>query len=212
MLPSYTIYKVLDHNDLEIKEGTQLISVLSTLSIYAHKVSYLQGTGIIPTENFMSLMRGGYLKEIVRKGSNTPISQVHPEILKFYQDQLGLSNHYTTSDIKEVRNMFGQQYISDSLSRIASTIHAISDSMEPTIIPTIVGKAWYDFVVSMENVGNLAIIPAIIEELSKVTLKELEGKVNHLEVEITDYYKIYFDILSVIGKVVILKIRLLEPA
>lgn len=210
MLPNYTIYR-LTKDFLIHKKGYQIIHVHISVPRFT-EVYLMQGSGQISGEDFKYLDKNGFLKEVAHKGSSTPLSQIHPDILKFYQDQLGLSNHYTSSDIKELRTMFGEQYITDSLSRMASTLHSISDSTKPTIIPTIVGKAWYDFVVSMENVGNLAIIPAIIEELSKVTLKELEGDVNSLEVEITGYYKIYFDILSVIGKVVILKIRLLEPA
>lgn len=207
MLPNYTIYR-LNKDTKSFKKGIQIIAVQFCIP-HINFVCFAQGYGTIDATEVQTLLRVGTLDEIASKGNSLPISQVHPSLLQFYQDQLGLSTHYNKKDLETIKSMYGTKYLTDSLSRLSSTLHSISEVLEPTLLPTIVGKAWEEFIESLDNINQLGMIPAIIEELSKVTLTE---EVNSLEVSIEGFYKLYFEILSVVGRVVILKLKPIQPS
>lgn len=208
MLPNYTIYR-LNKDTESFKKGIQIIAVQFCIP-HINYACFAQGYGIVQSSKVQDILRSGSLDEIASRGNSLPISQVHPSLLQFYQDQLGLSTHYSKADLETIKTMYGTKYLTDSLSRLSSTLHSISEVLEPpTLLPTIVGKVWEDFIESLDNVNQLGMIPAIIEELSKVTLTE---EVNSLEVSIEGFYKLYFEILSVVGRVVILKLKSIQPS
>lgn len=205
MIPDYIIYEATeDIPNSNIKKGDQIISVRRVFE--SASVIYLQSWGTLKPDIFVDHYRSK-CTILGSKGSNIPLSSIHPSILEFYQEQIGLQRHFTTKDIREVQDIFGTQYIVDSISRLSSNLHSISEVLsDTTIIPTIVGDIWNDFILTLVRSDQLGLIPAIIHELSKVTLISLQ-EVDTLEVSIPNSYELSFDIISKVGNIVILRLR-----
>ena len=173
MLPDYKIYETTkDIESIKVKKGEQLIRVFPWIG---SPLLFLPTLGVIADHNFYELERNGSLNLLGCKGNSLPISQVHPDILNFYKSQLAISNYYEIGELTELQKMLGRSYITDTLATAALTIHSMAEMLVPTpILPTIVGKFWFDFVDDLGNMNQLGIIPAIMAELAKVTLEEMD--------------------------------------
>lgn len=117
-----------------IQAGQQVISVKIPNNLPSK--CFITGYGEISTFQYQILLKGlmqGIIKAktIAELGSDTPISKVHKQLLKFYTEQLESSYFLSIDDVKNIKHELGCEYLDKIKSDLEVSIKNINEKILP---------------------------------------------------------------------------------
>lgn len=137
-LPSYTVWEVTETIQiklytctLEIKEGTQIMEVDNiSYQPLLNKLYYIQGQAEVDSKVFNFVRLHGGLKCIAAKGSETPISKVHPSIIKYYQEVIHRAPWFTDKMISDMVQELGKGELHTLVQNASLTLLSLTQYLK----------------------------------------------------------------------------------